>query len=390
MIALARIKNNNFVVGLICLILIIIIISIALYVFMDKGPHLYVAEARYEGKLVGVSYCVTENPLNLSKKEVREKLSETLFGKIVKKEDFFKIIKNIINIGSGGSSSCTNSMLRYRSLPESFQVSSFSVSLVNPNIISLSLAPKSANAEANSSIGTTELFIVYTDRTLLIVLDVLVLAILLVSKAASPGRSEELHQRTYKRLLALSYLSILMSIHFIFLLSSYLSVSSSLLIVDLALIVAVIMLAIYSMPLAIARIVNFYDDAREDSYDARQDRIYRLLVLFMLVGLAFLITYNLIYIFIKIIFITQTEAVSFQALSGIVALTIAIVYAIPFTLLNITRVEAVSAAYDVLLSTGLTISILEIIISLAIFRVMLLWVIALLAITTILLCYLFV
>ncbi|MCE4600397.1 MAG: hypothetical protein F7C38_02385 [Desulfurococcales archaeon] len=113
------------------------------------------------------------------------------------------------------------------------------------------------------------------------------------------------------------------------------------------------------------------------------DKIGLLIVLVLLVIFTLSIVLSTVPLLLEYIFINQAGAASSQALSGIIALTIAVVYTVPFTLLSITHAEAVMAAYDVLLSTALIFDVLEIFTYLAIFGVMRLWILTFLVIITI-------
>ena len=405
-----RLKDSSFFVGLICFILIILIISIPFYSIASDGLHLFVAEARYEGKLVGVSYCVTRHPLNLA--ENISRLKKTLYGENI--SNFFKIISNITITGSDKSSSCFFGMFRHKLLPKGLRI--IDVGFISANSIYLNLSAIPTSARANNSTGSIKLFIIYNENTPLILLDALAIIVLLFSKVAGPNdNNQELHQYIYKRLLALSYLSIFLSIHFVVLLLSFLSITSQLSIVSVILVVAIIILAVYTVPLVstrttcglVRRLKVRYREKRWRvrllkilflsvscnningyGYEQRVDRTYRLISLVVLAAFAFLVTELVTPLFLKAVLLSQVSVASSQTLSGIIALIMAIVYAVPFNLLNLARTEAVKAAYDVLVSTGFVFSILEIFIFVVIFKVRILELVMLLAMVALILCYL--
>ncbi|MCE4600398.1 MAG: hypothetical protein F7C38_02390 [Desulfurococcales archaeon] len=136
--ALARLKDDSSLIGLTCFVLLIIMIGVTLYTVVGGGLHLYVAEARYEDKLVGVGCCVTKHPINLTLINLTRIAEELPRGSAERslKQDFLEIIKDLASKGSGNSSSCTNGMIRYKQLPEGLRVIGIHVSSVNPNAIS--------------------------------------------------------------------------------------------------------------------------------------------------------------------------------------------------------------------------------------------------------------
>ncbi len=420
-------KDGSFSTRPICAMLVLLLFVFVIVIIPISGRfHLYVIGARYDNKQIGVSYCSMENPLNLSKimKKLMDEKPTTIFEKPLN-ETFPKIFDYIISEASNESGSCPNRIPNrktlYSQLPEDLWIAS--VSLGDPNGIYFGLSPQSPSNRTISSIEKPGLLITSTDITPLFSLDIFVFIILLFSNATSPGRFEkEPNHYTYKRLLALSYTSILLLLKFILLLLSYFQITTLLLIITSALVVPIATLILYSVSIVIGRYgcnlhqrlkarsgktrryvklveilfppnfcINIADDGykpQPDRYTKLVDRSTKLVAAGILIVFTISIMYYALPSFLDNILTNQAGTASSQGLSGIVALTIAVIYTVPFTLLNITNSEAIRAAYDALLSIALMISMLEIIAYLAIFRVSLLVITALLVTIIFLLCYL--
>ncbi len=403
-------RDSTSSTSLMCAMLVLLLLFAIVFIPISGRFHLYVIGARYDNKQIEVSYCATKNPLNLSKimKKLMDEKPRTIYETIFEKplnETFPKIFDYIISEASNESGSCPNRIPNrktlYSQLPEDLWIAS--ISYGDPNGIYFGLSPQSPSNRTISSSEKPGLLITSTDITPLLSLDIFVFIILLLSNETSPGRFEkEPNHYTYKRLLALSYTSILLLLKFILLLLSYFQITTSLLIITLALIVPVAMLILYSVSIVIGRYgcnlhqrlkaksgktrwfvklveilfpPNFCINIVGDDYKPQPDRYTKLIdrsTKLVAGGILIIFTISIMYYalpsILDNIFTNQAGTASSQGLSGIVALTIAVIYTVPFTLLNMTSSEAIRAAYDALLLIALMISMLEIITFLAIFK----------------------
>ncbi len=420
-------RNSTSSTSLMCAMLLLLLFAIV-FIPISGRFHLYVIGAKYDNKQIGVSYCATKNPLNLSKimKKLKDEKPRTIYETIFEKplnETFPKIFDYIISEASNESGSCPNRIPNrktlYSQLPEDLWIAS--ISYGDPNEIYFGLSPQSPSNRTISSSEKPGLLITSTDITPLLSLDIFVFIILRLSNETSPGRFEkEPNHYTYKRLLALSYTSILLLLKLILLLLSYFQITTSLLIITLALIVPVAILILYSVSIVIGRYgcnlhqrlkarsgktrwfvklvgilfppnfcINIVGDdykPQPDRYTKLIDRSTKLVAGGILIIFTILIMYYGLPSILDNIFTNQAGTASSQGLSGIVALTIAVIYTVPFTLLNMTNPEAIRAAYDALLLIALMISMLEIFAYLVIFRELLLVITALLVVIGFLLC----
>ncbi len=410
-------RDSTSSTSLMCAMLVLLLLFAIVFIPISGRFHLYVIGAKYDNKQIEVSYCATKNPLSLSKimNKLMDEEPTTIFEKSLN-EAFPIIFYYIMSEASNESGSCSNRMILYSQLPEDLWIAS--ISYRDPNEIYFGLSPQSPSNRTISSSEKPRLLITSTDIAPLLSLDIFVFIILLISNATNPGRFEkEPNHYTYKYLLALSSTSTLLSLKFILLLLSYFQTTTLLYFIASALLVPVAMLILYPMfsivtgqygcnliqrlkarsgktrwfvkPVEILFPPNFCINIIDDGYESQSDRGTKLIVGGILIfSTIFLIMYYGLPLFLDNIFTNQAGTASSQDFSGIGALVVAVIYTVPFTLLNMTNSEAVRAAYDALFLIALMISMLEIFAYLVIFRELLLMITALLVVISFLLCYL--